>query len=260
MMKNFYKFKNVFKCVHEVHRHFNFQMSPFHILKEKKCFPQGCMTFLWKCRLLAKQKKCFRNFTTVGKECFNCKYFYEEKLHQYPELLLNKQDGKLFFENFLEFEVWIENLKRKRILCEGKVSQVSPEFIIEEKQNNNRLKLKGFLILFREGYIDNQLFEDDFYLSISAKTQNQLKFRKDDEVEFLAQIQIDRGRIKFFKSGKFEFFERGKSQPPTHSQSLVNAETYTIIKSQPQNCRACVFGKITDVLTTKPGPKRFILC
>lgn len=178
--KNLYKQTDIFKCVHDAHLHFKAQMSPYHILIEKKCYPHGCVYFHWKCRLLAKQHKCFRNFTKVGKECFNCRYFYEEKIHQYPEFLAAQSKSAEFLQNFDEFNEWVQQLKNKRVLCEGTISEVKPDFILKKNDDHYTLFLGGYLVCFAEGYLDNQFFEDRFYLSISTITQKKLMLRQDD--------------------------------------------------------------------------------
>jgi len=258
--KNLFKQSSVFKCVHDAHQQFKSQMSPFHILVEKRCYPDGCIYFQWKCKLLAKRKKCFRNFTKVGKECSNCKYFVEEKIHQYPEFIAGSDYGIKFLEKFRAFEEWIDDLKNKRILCEGCVSEVKPEFLIYKKGGKITLSLRGFLVCFKEGFIDNLSFEDKFYLSISSTTQNNLLLREGDSLEFQANLLLDRGRFKFIKSGRFVFYERGDSVPIKRTDILVALKTYTIQPNQPQKCLNCKHGILGDVESDLPGPRRIVIC
>jgi hypothetical protein len=260
IQKNLFKKSEVFKCVHDVHQQFKSQMSPFHILVEKQCYPDGCIYFQWKCKLLAKKKKCFRNFTQVGKECSNCKYFFEEKIHQYPEFISGNENGAKFLDNFKLFEEWVDELKKKRVSCEGDVSEVKPDFIIFITDRKIRLSLRGFLICFDDGFIDNQAFEDKFYLSISAVTQNQLLIREGDQLEFQANLFLDRGRFKFTKSGRFNFYQRGNSVPHRITDFLVPLKTYTIQSGQPRKCLNCKFGILADVVRDRPGPRRAVMC
>jgi len=257
--KNLYKQCDVFKCIHDVHLHFNAEMSPYHILMEKNCFPHGCVYFQWKCKLLAKQTRCFRNFTKVGRKCFNCRYFYEEKIHQYPEFLRLQTTPDEFLENFEEFNEWVLQLKNKRTSCEGIVSEVRPDFILKKQYNNYLLVLRGYLISFQEGYIDNQFFQDKFYLRISTTTQNKLLFRKDDAVEFEARLMPDRGRFKFIKSGSFQFTRRGDVNS-IFKYDVVTQKTFTIHPEQPVKCLNCQHGILVDIETRDPGPKRTVIC
>jgi hypothetical protein len=257
--KNLYKQTDVFKCVHDVHLHFKAQMSPYYILMEKKCYPHGCVYFRWKCKLLAKQHKCFRNFSKVGKQCSNCRYFYEEKIHQYPEFVEQKIKSDEFLENFYEFNEWVQHLKKERVVCEGTVHEVKADFVLKKDGNQYRLFLRGYLVSFQEGYIDNQFFEDKFYLTISSRTQKQLLFRQDDVIEFKAGLRIDRGRFKFFKSGSFYFQQRGMPEAIPKQDPLAQLN-YSIYIDQPAQCLNCRHGLLVDIETQDPGPRRTVIC
>jgi hypothetical protein len=256
--RNLYKVSDIFRCVHDVHHDFKSKMSPFHILNQKKCFPNGCVYFKWKCKLLAKQKKCFRNFSHVGKECFNCRYFYEEKIHQYPEVLPESSD--VFFDEYIEFEEWVKYLQQRRTQCEGSVSSVQPDLKLIEDNGRSRLLLKGFLVRFNEGYLNDDFFADSFYLSVSALTQNKLRFRSGDKVEFEATLTLDKGRFKFIKSGKLYFFERGRDRAINRSDALTNLDTAKIQDGQPLKCKQCQHGLLVDCDTNKNAPRRAMIC
>jgi hypothetical protein len=260
IITNLYKRPNTFRCVHDIHQHYKSNISPFHILKEKKCYPQGCFYFQWKCKLLAKQKRCFRNFTHTGKECFNCKYFNEQKIHQYPEIMLDPEETKHFFEQLELFENWVQKLQHQRVPCEGTVSSITPDFILYSNNKGYTPGLKGFLIRFDEGYIDNRFFQDPFFLSISPMTQNKLLIRAGDSVEFEANLKIDKGRFTFIKSGRFQFFERGDSKAVRKSDILISLKVSTIQPGQPGKCIRCSYGILADIIAEKPGPGRAVLC
>ena len=259
-MQNLFKKSSTFKCIHDVHRHFKSEMSPYHVLVAKNCYPDGCVYFQWKCRLLAKQKSCFRNFKNVGRKCFNCKYFYEEKVHQYPEPMLTESEYAEFVDEFDEFFDWIQSLQKKRVLCEGTVSSVRPDLAVEIDNSHAKVMLRGFLIGFQYGYIDNINFEDPFYLKVSALSQNKLKFRSGDNVEFEANLNLDRGRLKFFRPGRFQFFERGTAKPIQKSELLVALNSATIQSGQPAKCLECSQGVLADLNTHAAGPRRAIVC
>lgn len=258
--KNLYKQSHVFRCVHDVHRHFKSEMSPFYILSEKQCFPDGCVYFYWKCRLLAKKKTCFRGFSHVGKKCFNCKYFYEEKQHYYPELIAGDENKGSFMDAFSDFEEWINDLQSKRVACEGTVGAISPDLSLKQQGNHQQISAHGFLVRFEEGFIDDVLFEDPFYLSISAISQNKLLLRKGDNLEFEASLIIDRGRLKFIKSGRFQFYERGDEKPLRKNDVLVALQTYTIQENQPDKCMGCAYGLLVDIDNYNNGPSRATVC
>ncbi|TFH01520.1 MAG: hypothetical protein E4H13_04685 [Calditrichales bacterium] len=259
-IKNLYKKRQVFRCVHDAHRHFKSELSPFYVLAEKNCYPDGCVYFQWQCRLLAKQKTCFRGFSYVGKKCFNCRHFFEEKQHQYPEFKTNGESVNAFLDAFEDFEEWVDDLKTRHVPCEGRVAGVVPELYLKPNGPRDQLNMNGFLVRFDQGYLDNHLFEDAFYLSLSAMSQNQLQLREGDSVEFEARLNIDRGRFKFSASRKFQFFERGPGKALRTSDIQVALKTYTLQNKQPDKCLSCNHGILVDKGGSAAGPSRKVVC
>jgi hypothetical protein len=230
------------------------------VLSQKQCYPDGCVYFHWKCRLLAKKKSCFRGFSHVGKKCSNCKYFVEEKRHQYPELITISENQDPFMEQFFEFEEWISELQSKRVLCEGTVAGINPDLTLRRNGSRFNISVHGFLIRFEQGFIDNHLFEDPFYLSISTLSQNKLLLREGDNLEFEANLLIDRGRLKFIKPGRFQFYERGTEKPLRKNDVIVSLETYTVQDNQPSKCMNCASGMLVDIENSINGPSRATVC
>ena len=120
--------------------------------------------------------------------------------------------------------------------------------------------MRGFLIRLTDGYIDNQLFSDAFYLSISALSQNKLSFRTGDLVEFEANLTIDRGRFKFLKSGRFQFYQRGSEKPITKADMLVSLKAYSLQENQPAKCIQCSNSLLVDIKDVHTGPSRTLVC
>jgi hypothetical protein len=258
--QNLYKLSSVFRCVHDAHRNFNSELSPFYILSEKNCYPDGCVYFKWQCRLLAKQKTCFRGFSHVGKKCFNCRFFYEEKQHFYPQYIYAEKESNEFTKEFKSFEEWVNQLKQKRVACEGTVSAVLPDLFIKKRNNGQSLQMRGFLIRLIDGFIDNMLFSDTYYLAVSSLSQNQLAFRKGDNVEFEATLTIDRGRFKFIRPGRFQFYQRGSEKPVSRADITVLLKTYTQQENQPVKCLRCESGILVDLFEFSSGPSRILIC
>ncbi len=259
-MRNLYKQNCIFVCKHDIHKHFSSKMSVFHILEEKKCYPDGCVYFKWKCKTLAKKKKCHRNFTTVGKHCFSCKYFYEEKIHQFPQLLVEGKAKDIFFEYYDEFCDWLASVENKTVFCEGVVHSVVPDFLINNINGKIGLGLKGFLIIFKEGFIEDKHFEDSFYLHLDSMHQNKLRLRRDDEVEFKAILKEKDGRIELVAPRQFNFFLRGKSKPLLRSELLVSLNTATTFNKQPEKCKKCNFSVIPKFQKKRQGSNRILIC
>ena len=121
---NHYKRHDIFKCVHQSHVNFEHRVSVYHVLKEKQCYPEGCIYFNWRYRLLNKGKSCPRKFKHVGKNCFNCKDFYDEKEIFKPELLLSEEEYQIFIRKLNQFEDWLEELRGKDIEFSGIINSL----------------------------------------------------------------------------------------------------------------------------------------
>jgi len=145
-------------------------------------------------------------------------------------------------------------------MVEGIVSNVIPSLTMRLSGANFVLQANGFLVFFEQGYINDFLFMDNFYLSVSALTQNKIQFRKGDSVEFEANLNISRGRFKFFKPGRIQFFERGKDKALTKADILLALKIYTIQKGQPPKCLHCVHGVLVDHIDSGKGPTRSVVC
>lgn len=256
-MKNYYKLASVFKCKHDTHAHFSSQMSPFHVLEEKKCFPNGCIYFVWKCKLLAKQKRCFRNFRFVGSKCTSCKYFYEEKVHQFPEK--NQRDPD-FFEKYEEFTDWIESLAFKRFPCDGKISSIRPDLVAFKNGKQININVRGFLVTFDSGFINNQEFEDPFYLRVSKSFLQKYKIRIGDDVEFNASLEVNKGRLVLIKPSAFEIFNRVPAKGENFNDFYNKVNFFRIQEGQPRKCKTCRFGSLVDLRNTGTGPRRILVC
>jgi len=154
----------------------------------------------------------------------------------------------------------VKYLQQRRTQCEGSVSSVQPNIKLIEDNGRSRLLLKGFLVRFNEGYLNDDFFADSFYLSVSALTQNKLHFRSGDKLEFEATLKLDRGRFKFIKSRKLYFFERGRDRAINRSEALTNLNIAKIQDGQPLKCKQCQHGLLVDCDTKKNAPRRAMIC
>ncbi|MDH7501060.1 MAG: hypothetical protein QHH30_11840, partial [candidate division NC10 bacterium] len=66
-MRNLYKRMDVFRCSQDGHEHFESAVSVYHVLRERRCYPEGCIYFLWRCRHPLREKGCPRGFHHVGR-------------------------------------------------------------------------------------------------------------------------------------------------------------------------------------------------
>ena len=165
-----------------------------------------------------------------------------------------------FFEEYKEYCDWVSYIQNKLVLCEGTIQSVVPDFLISNNNGKFSLCLKGFLIIFHEGFIDNQHFEDPFYLHINSMFQNKIRLRENDEVEFKAIVKEKDGRIELFSPKHFNFYLRGKSKPMLRSDLLVSLNTATTFNVQHEKCKKCSYSVIPKIQNNKSGKNRVLIC
>lgn len=260
---NQYKRQGVFRCSHQAHFRFEKSVSVYHVLKEKKCFPQGCIYFLWKCTLLNKGNSCPKKYQHVGRNCFSCKNYFEEKIIHQPEIILDKEGYKKFESDLEEFEEWLEETVGRWVEFSGTINSVKPHFRKIRYGPEGVLNFPGFLISFKEGYLDRIFFKDHIFVTISRKTQQNFKFARGDKVEFKARLRTDRGRIVLERIRYVEFLHKEDGTCWSSSQALVAKNTGKEFDCQPEKCMMCENGCLLDVVekTNKSSPiKRHLYC
>jgi len=260
---NHYKRQDVFRCVQQAHARFENRVSVYHVLKEKGCYPRGCIYFNWRCRKLNKGLSCSRKFKHVGRKCFGCKEFYDEKVINRPEIVLSDEEFSQFMRNLGEFETWLKSLKATEVNLSGTIYSVKPSMknIIHGKRN--RIELNGFVLIFREAFIDLTKFEDLCYVTISKRAQSKYRFSKGDKVDLYARVSLDRGRLILRRPNRIEIDERGGGEIWSWEKALVAARTATHIPYQLEKCFACDRGCLLDAIErTNAGErhKRQLFC
>ncbi|MFZ0392011.1 MAG: hypothetical protein WAN36_16240 [Calditrichia bacterium] len=262
-VKNLYKRTDVFRCVHEAHRNFKSSLSVNHILKEKDCYPYGCFYFRWHCKLLSKQSRCHRGFSHVGRKCTGCKHFYEDKIHNYPELQISEAKYREFLDELSDFEEWLEeNLEREHEIA-GRVAGIKPLFRKKVYPKTSYYSFQGYLLIFREVFIGRIHFEDEAYLRVSRRSYQNLRVGTGSELEFSALLKMDRGRILLERMRRVDVVEKGSPPDWNDQKVLVARETATEFPEQPENCVRCAYGALVDVdyqRDHRAHSKRSLLC
>ena len=254
---NHYKRQDVFKCVQQAHARFENKVSVFHVLKEKGCYPRGCIYFNWRCRKLNKGRSCPRKFKHVGRKCFGCKEFYDEKVINCPEVLLSDDEFSKFMRDLGEFETWLGTVKGTEINLSGTIYSVKPRMrhVIQGKRRH--IELNGFVTIFREAFIDLVKFEDPCYLTISKGLQAKYRFSKGDKVDLYARVSVDRGRLILKRPNRIEIDERGEEETWSWDKALVAARTASPIPYQLEKCFACDRGCLLDTIERTHMGERF---
>ena len=255
-MKNPYKRTDVFKCSYDGHAKFDNRVSAFHVLRQKKCYPQGCLMFHWSCELKNKGKSCYRGYNYVGRLCEGCPHYDDNKVHHQPRLLLDHAQYEAFQQQVEAFEEWLAEHRDRDldVLCE--VSSVKPCFRKTITDGRGQLRLDGYLLVIRRGFIGLTEFDDYFYARISPHQQDRLRIAPDDRFEARARLALDRGRVLLTRLWSVQVEERSGAETWNNSRALVAKISAVEFAQQPENCFRCPQGALVDVVEICDGEKR----
>ena len=245
---NQYKRLDVFRCSQDAHRHFDGRVSVYHVLKEKACYPKGCLYFLWRCGLFEKGNRCVSGYTYVGKFCKGCTYYIEEKVHLQPERILSEEVYNRFLEDLEEFETWLETIKFKSSSIGGRIRTVKPRVETVLLPGERHLRIPGYLLVIKNGFIGQDMFMDTFYIRVSKQMMKQIRFIPKMRIELIGEIREDRGRLIVHRPRKIEILKKGWGFPWTDEKALVAVKTATLLKEQTDPCLECRWGLLADVI------------
>jgi hypothetical protein len=260
---NQHKRQDVFRCGHKAHFKFDKNVSVYHVLRERNCFPQGCIYFLWKCQLLNKGRRCPKGYEHVGRKCFGCKYYYEDKVCHQPEVILENQEFEEFKKSLEEYEEWLESVVGKDVEFSGEINTVKPHLKKIITGSRRSMFFKGFLLSFKQGFVNRVFFDDYTYASVSTKSHEKNRFARGDKVDFLARLRVDHGRIVLDKIRRIEFTEKRDAPSWDFSQAIVAKNVGTELDCQPEKCLRCEKGCLLDVVErseSKDKISRHLFC
>ena len=255
VLTNAWKRRGVFACTHGAHDDFEGSVSPYHVLREKRCYPQGCIYFRWTCRRLGKGQSCRRKFTHVGRLCRGCKEYEEEKVHQQPRLLLLPGPWHEFRRELEVFEDWFDRVIGTEVEVMGDLAEVKPMFV-REVDSGQRVRFRGFLLVFPEAYLGMTHLRSTVYLRVGREAQTRNAFRAGDRLEFHATIREDRGRIVLDRMRRVEVLRRGEGRVWTPAEGIVAKRTAIAFPRQPERCLLCPSGTLLDVNQDTPSGVR----
>jgi len=243
---NQYKRTDVFVCQQDAHKSFDHRVSVYHVLKEKHCYPQGCVSFLWKCARLNKGSSCPRGFGHVGKKCFGCKFFSDEKIIYRPQIVVSSERFEAFKRDLRAFETWLERLRGREVNYSGTVFSVKPH-VTTDPSRSRRLSFHGFLVVFHDGFVNLVHLHDFCYLRVSGRTQERYRFKPGDRVDFFARLGESRGRIILTRANRIEVEEETEGPWWNESRARVAVRTGAFLDGQPEKCLNCEKGCLVDV-------------
>ena len=245
-MRNEYKRSDIFICSNQAHADFNKKVSVYHVLKVKKCFPEGCVYFYWKCKKLNKGETCHKRYQHVGRKCFGCKEFYDVKITNQLKLAVKNDKWQKFEEDLQDFEEWFESVKGKTMAIYGRIDSVKPHFTKKSFSQNERIQFNGFILTFKECYIDRMHFEDFTFARIGVAMFHRYRFSPGDKFDFLAGVEEDRGRILFRKLHQIEFDQHQNNTSWDDNKISSIISTASELSVQLDKCRYCPHGVLID--------------
>jgi len=113
-------------------------------------------------------------------------------LHFQPILLLSPEAYSQFVEDIENYENWLEKIRFTQQAIAGKIDTVKPWFEKHVFPDRTRIDLRGYLLVFKRGFIGMDMFEDPFYVRIS---HGQMQ-----EYGFLPKMKVERRSWKNCRS------------------------------------------------------------
>ncbi len=256
VIRNLYKAAGLFTCRHPAHRRFGYEVSPYHIFCVKKCmpllqsmrgYPSGCVEFLWRCRTFEKGQACPRGFKHVGRGCFSCKQYHEDKVTFSPETTLQNGGLPIFIDRLREYQGWLSEMDGKLIEFVGTAESIMPHLAMYVESNRYSVEMDGFYASFAEGHIGRDTFADRLYLKLSTSQVERHRIAPGDRVECEAYFTESRGRIILRKPRKIEVARCGGRADISFSRALVGRATGKIIAGDIEYCTGCPFVSLVDI-------------
>ena len=263
-IRNAYKRTNIFHCAYTPHHRFEDDVSAFHVLKKRACFPSGCVQFKWRCKKFDKGQTCPRKYSFVGRLCFGCKYYYEEKKGYNSELKISAAEFARFTEELSAWEDWLAEVEGREVEFRGTVHTVKPHMKAFDGGGRHRLRFVGWLLTFRSAIVGYDQFDDPMYMRVSRAQMQRFAFYEGMTVDGLATLRMDRGRPVLSGFHRVEIL--GDAEParaPKETAALVAAASGETFSPAPEKCMLCARGILVDVEGEKSRqskPSRCLLC
>jgi hypothetical protein len=235
----------------------------YHVLKDKKCFPDGCIYFKWRCRKLDKGHTCPRKYKHVGRGCASCRHYYDIKVIKKPEIILSPKDYARFQEELKVFERWLKTTVGSLVEFSGAVNSVKPRYTLHCTGNRHRLTFDGFLLNFSEGFIGTTPFSDFIYVPVSSRLQGRFQFAKGDHVSMQCYFDMQEGVPVLRKPRAIEIIQRGDPPFWNESRARVAQRTGSVLPCQDEKCYGCDRGILLPVVSandTRTVQKRKMFC
>jgi len=262
-IRNVYKRTDIFHCVYTPHHRFEDDVSVYHVLKNRACFPSGCVQFRWRCKQFDKGQKCPRGYKFIGRKCTGCKFYYEKKESYNSELKMSLEEYEDFNRELAEWEDWLQDVRNQEVEFRGTIHTVKPHMkAFDGRHGGHHLRFVGWLLTFREAVVGYDRFCDPIYVHASRQQMKRHGFAAGMTVDGLGNFTLDRGRPVVRKFHRVEIVD-GEPQTPAETEAHVAAASGQTFTPPPEKCMLCERGVLVDVEGEKKrqsNPNRCLLC
>jgi len=177
--------------------------------------------------------------------------------------MITDSQYQAFINELEQFEEWLLEIKDRRLAVAFQINAVKPRFVKEVAEDHAQVRLAGYLLAMRSGFIDRTSFVDPLYAIITPSQQAQWSFAGQDRVEAQAIVKIDRGRLVLTGLRSIQIEERSGQPTWNNSQALVAKANASYFPRQAEGCLHCPQGALVDVTETERGrvrEKRDLYC
>ncbi|MBN2412366.1 hypothetical protein JXQ31_11795 [candidate division KSB1 bacterium] len=209
--------------------------------------------FKWSCGLKDKGKACIRGYNYIGRLCDGCTHYTDEKIHYQPRINVSAAEFENFKAELDDFEDWFAQVQNSDVLIWAEIDSIKPRFKKYIQGKKGQIRLEGYILIFKNGYIDQTPFEDYFYAYISANQQDRLRLAPGDRFEAKGRLKMNHGRLLTPKLWHIDFEHRSGNETWNNSKTLVARQTATHFNFQSENCLHCPHGALVDVFVKDNG-------
>ncbi len=260
---NLFKRQDVFRCYHESHKKFSNVVSVYHVLEKRRCFPQGCLSFYFKCKLLLKGVKCKRGLKTAGIKCQSCKYLMEEKNQYFPKVILKREEWEELKFEYSKFLFWIKSKEGKTVKFYGKIQDIKPYIRHIYFDKGSKFIINGYFILMEYAYIEEDLFKDKLYIYVPKPKAWKIKKLEGNEVEGLATFNLSGSNIILSNAKNLQSIRGEKIPFYLNDEILLKIKMGSIFDKFNERCFSCEEGLpvlVENQSNFKNLPKKEIIC
>lgn len=265
IIRNAYKRTDVFHCAYTPHHRFEDDVSVYHVLKNRQCFPAGCVQFKWRCKKFDKGQKCPRGYSFIGRKCTGCKYYWEEKQGYASEKQISNETYAEFLEELAQWEDWLADVRGREVEFRGTIHTVKPHMkAFDDDNGGHHLRFVGWLLTFRSAIVGYDRFEDPIYVRVSRQQMKRFNFAGGMSIDGLGTFELDRGRPLLRSFHRVEILDGPADvTESSETEAIVAAASGRTFSPAPEKCMLCERGILVDVEGEKKresNPNRCMLC